>query len=82
MIGSFPPEDDSDEAPTSKPKAIRKPREKAPPPPRTDRETRAMTASSKPRLPYMNNAAPSNYHMHKVLNALKSGNYLGLSKAP
>ena len=28
----------------------------------------------------MNNTAPSYYYMHKVLNFLQSGDYLGLSK--
>ena len=79
MTGSFPPDKDDDEVST--PKVIRKPRRKAPPPPPTDRETRAMTGSSKPRLRYMNNIASSHCHMHKVLNALQSGDYLGLTKA-
>lgn len=79
MTGSFPPDEDDNEVPT--PKAIRKPRGKAPPPPPTDRETRAMTGSSKPRLRYMKNTAPSHHHMHKVLNALQSGDYLGLTKS-
>ena len=40
-----------------------------------------MTGSSKPRFRYVNNIAYSHHHMHKVLIALQSGNYLGLSKA-
>ena len=80
MTGSFPLKDDSDHAPTPRPQAC-KPRNKAPAPPPTDRETRAMTGSSKPRFRYINGVAPSHRHMHKVLNALQSGDYLGLSKA-
>lgn len=79
VTGSFPLEDDSDHAPTLEAQA-RKPRGNAPAPPPSDRETRSMTGSSKPRLRYMNGVAPSYQHMHKVLNALQSGDYLGPSK--
>lgn len=75
----IPTEDDSDHAPTHKSQA-RKPRDKAAPPSST-RETRSMTESSKPRFRYMNGVATSHRHMHKVLNALQSGDCLGLSKA-
>ena len=80
MTRSFPPEEDSDQASTPKPKA-RKPRGKAPIPPPSDKETRAMTGSSKPCFRYMNGVAPSHRHMHKALDALQSGDYLGLSKS-
>ena len=72
---------DKDDNEVSTPKAIRKPRGKASPPPPTGRETRAMASSSKSRLRYMNNTAPSHYHMHKALSSLQSGDYLGLTKA-
>ena len=44
------------------------------------RETQSMTRSSKPCFCYINSVAFSYRHMHKILNALQSGNYLGLNK--
>lgn len=80
MTGLFPLEDDSDQAPTPRPQAP-KPRGRASAPLPSDRETQSMTGSSKPCFRYMNCIAPSQHYMHKVLNALQSGDYLGLSKA-
>ena len=42
---------------------------------------RLMTGSSKSRFCYINGIAPLHQHMHKVLNTLQSGDYLGLNKA-
>ena len=80
MTGSFSHEDDSNHHLTPRPQA-QKSKNKAPAPPLSDRETRSMTGSSKPRFRYMNGTPSSHHHMHKVLNALQSGDYLGLSKA-
>lgn len=58
MTRFFPLEDDSDHTPTPRP-MTRKPKGKAPATSPTDRETRSITGSSKPRFRYMNNVAPS-----------------------
>ena len=73
-----PPEDNFDHSPTQSRSHM--PKEKTASSSST-RETRSMTGSSKPRFRYINGVAPSHRHMHKVLNALQSGDYLGLSKA-
>lgn len=44
-------------------------------------KTESMISSNKPHFYFINSIASSHQYMHKVLNALKSGNYLGLSKA-
>lgn len=79
MTRLFPPNKNDDKVAIFK--IIQKPRKKTSSSSLIDRETRAMTGSNKPRLQYINNTASSHCYIHKILNTLQSGNYLGLTKA-
>lgn len=80
MTGSFILEDDSHH--TSTPRlTAQKLKGKTPATPPINKKTRSMISSNKSHFRYINGVALLHKHMRKVLNALQSGNYLGLSKA-
>lgn len=56
-----------------------KPKGKAPIPLPSNRETQTITGSNKRCFYYINSVVPLYQYMHKVLDVLKSGNYLDLS---
>ena len=80
MTESFPHEDNLDHHSTPRPQT-QKCKKKAPVSLLSDRETRSMTSSSKPRFWYINGTLFSHHYIHQVLNTLQSGDYLGLCKA-
>ncbi len=79
MTGFFSPEQDSDQAHTPKPKA-HKPQGKMLAISPSDRKTCAITGSSKLRFRYMNGIVLLHLQIYKILDALQSGDYMGLSK--
>lgn len=79
ITGSFSLKVDSNQAPNPMSKAS-KPRAKALIPPLSDKETCAMTGFSKSCFHYMNGVVPSHWHIHKILDVLQFGDYLGPSK--